>query len=145
MAVNAQSNRFQESDYKRPPAVERSQCSLDEWKAYKMSVIDEKSSYLINEKGFEYNGKIFSLRKTAQLNILGVERKKNVNGVLPVLFNTIDNLDSEALTNVNQVDAFFMAALVRKKQVLDLGTQLKDQIRICVNKDAVDAILDERE
>ena len=96
------------------PLPDRDTCTLDEWKQYKMELIDDKSSELISNQGFLYNGKTFSLRKTSQLNILGVERRKELQGLLPVTFNTIDNMDTEALATAGQVDSFFVEALAAK-------------------------------
>jgi len=84
-------------------------------KIQKIFEINKRSSELIEIGGHTYQGKIFSLRETAQLNLLGAERKKDVLGMLPLKWNTIDDLDEIVLTTTTEIDEFFMSALIAKK------------------------------
>lgn len=122
--------------------IDRAQSALSEYKKLKFDEIDERTSELI-DLGFVYNTKTFSLSNNAQLNLLGIDIKRN-DGILPITFNTIDDLSEETLTTAEQVDAFFMTALGSKKAHLDSGTALKLQVRNAADKDAIDAIVDAR-
>ena len=117
--------------------------SLDNYKQLKYNAIDSKTGELIIDGGFTYNSKVFSLRETAQLNLLGVQIKRN-DPILPLTFNTRDNSDTEILTTPTEVDNFFMAALGAKKAHLDSGTALKDSVRAAVDVAGVDAVVDNR-
>jgi len=118
--------------------------SLDDYKTQKMEAIDKRSGELITEGGFVYNGKTFSMSKNAQLNLLGINLKKNNAEILPVIYNTVDNSDKETLNSASDIDAFFMAALAAKKSHLDTGTALKDSVRAATDKAGVDAVIDNR-
>lgn len=122
--------------------IDRAQSALSGYKKLKFDEIDERTSELI-DLGFVYNTKTFSLSNNAQLNLLGIDIKRN-DGILPITFNTIDDLSEETLTTAEQVDAFFMTALGSKKAHLDSGTALKLQVRNAADKDAIDAIVDAR-
>lgn len=119
--------------------------TLDEHKYVKNQAIDIRTGELI-ALGFSHpptNSRQFSLSETAQLNLIGVEIKKN-DQILPLTFNNIDNTDTLTLTTPAEVGALFMAALGTKKAHLDSGTALKDQVRAAVDFAAVDTIVDTR-
>jgi hypothetical protein len=121
--------------------------TLEFYKQQKFKEINDRSGELILTGGHEFppsSGNIFSLSENAQINILGAERKKDVSGILPLVFNTMDDLGTWAATTASDVDDFFMNALVAKKNILDAGTVLKDQIRIASTKIEVDAVIDNR-
>ena len=118
---------------------------LAAYKQLKFKEIDARSEELIKEGGFTYNGKQFSLSEAAQINLLGIELKKNFAGILPITFNTYDDLDVETLTTVTHIENFFLAALTAKRTVLDTATLvLKDPIRAATTKAEVDAVIDNR-
>ena len=121
--------------------------TLNAYKQKKFKEINDKSGDLIKNGGHEFpvgSGLIFSMSENAQINILGVEIKKEVQGVLPLVFNTIDDLNTWTATTVSDVDDFFMNALVAKKTVLDTGTYYKYQVRAATTKAEVDAVIDNR-
>ena len=89
--------------------------TLATYKQSKFLEIDIRTGELISA-GFEYpasSGKIFSLSKNAQINLLGVDIKRN-DVLLPITFNTIDDLDDVELVIPQDVDDFFMTALGTK-------------------------------
>jgi hypothetical protein len=118
------------------------QVTLDEYKAFKFREIDVRTGDLISQ-GFIYNTKLFSLSNNAQLNLLGVDIKRN-DGILPITFNTIDDMDDVTFTTPEEVDTFFMTALASKKAHLDSGTALKLSVRNATTELEIDAIIDNR-
>ena len=108
--------------------------------------IDAKTSKLI-ALGFSHdngNGaKQFSMSNNAQLNLLGADIKRS-DGVLPLTFCTIDDMDQEIFTTDTQLDAFFMSALTTKMTHLDSGSVLKSSVRDAANEAAIDAVIDNR-
>lgn len=117
---------------------------LDYLKFERCNEIDAKSGDLIVNNGHAYNAKTFSLKQTAQINILGIDSRKDMVGLLPLTMNTMDNTDTEVLSTVSDVDDFFLSALVAKKGILDSGTALKDQIRAAITEAEVDLVVDNR-
>lgn len=111
-------------------------------KKNRFSEIDKRTGELI-DMGFTYDSKLFSLSNNAQLNLLGIDIKRN-DGILPITFNTIDDLDEITFSTAADVDNFFMAALGTKKAHLDSGTALKLQVRNAIDKATVDAVIDNR-
>lgn len=118
--------------------------TLNELKRAKFDEINEKSGALIREGGHNYGGKVFSLKETAQLNVLGAERKKDLAQLYPIVFNTIDDMDEISLENSTDVDNFFMSALAAKKAILDSGSTLKRSVRSATTKTEIDAVIDNR-
>jgi hypothetical protein len=116
--------------------------NLNDYKKLRFKEIDIKTGELISQ-GFVYNSKIFSLSNNAQLNLLGVDIKRN-DGILPLTFNTIDDMDDITFTDPAELDNFFMTALGSKKTHLDSGSALKLSIRNAASHLEVDAIIDNR-
>jgi hypothetical protein len=116
--------------------------------------IDERTSELIGE-GFTYDGKIFSLSRQAQSNMLGVRAAiadYRASGTLsafeaaffPLKFNTLDDTDSTGLALVDDFLTFYDTAMGTVRAYLDGGTALKAAIRAAVDIAGVDAVVDER-
>lgn len=121
------------------------QVSLDEYKKAAMERFDKRSGELIEQGGHNYNGKVFSLSRNAQINLLGIDSKRDVAGLLPLTLNTKDNLDTEVLNTPTDVSDFFMNALIAKKTILDIATlTLKNPVRAATDKAGVDAVIDNR-
>jgi hypothetical protein len=116
--------------------------SLYDYKQLKFNEIDKRTEELIAQ-GFAYNSKTFSLSNNAQINLLGVDIKRN-DGILPLTFHTVDDMDEETFTTPEDLDNFFMIALASKKAHLDSGSALKVSIRNAVDRAAVDAVIDNR-
>ena len=128
----------------KPITIHRESATLYEYKQVKFLEIKLKTDLIILSTGFIYNGKTFSLEDSQQLNILGAERRKDVQAILPLEFNTIDDMDTEILETAAEVDNFFDAALLSKKTILDSATALKSQVRAATTKDEVDLVIDNR-
>lgn len=141
--VKADSSAIKDKKVKTNKEGAKTSVSLDNYKTLKMNEFDERTGELILNGGFTYNSKTFSLKHTAQINLLGVDIKKN-SGILPVMFNTADNLDTETLNNATDVDNFFGSALLAKKGHLDDGNALKDSVRAAIDEAGVDAVIDNR-
>jgi hypothetical protein len=133
----------QELDVKTNPNNIATELNLANYKQLKFNAIDEKSGDLILSGGFNYGGIDFSLRLTSQINLLGVEIKRN-DPILPITFNSVDNTQEIVLSTAADVDNFFMSALGQKKAFLDSGTALKDEVRAATDKTEVDAVIDNR-
>ena len=116
--------------------------TLSGHKVAKNKEIDKRTGEIIS-MGFVYATKVYSLSNNAQLNLLGIDIKRN-DGILPITFNTIDDLDEVTLTTATEIDGFFMTALGTKKAHLDSGTSLKLQVRNAIDKAGVDAVIDNR-
>ena len=119
--------------------------TLDEYKDLKIKAIDNRTGELIVNGGFSYEGKIHSLSKAAQLNLLGTNIKKNDPAfVYPVKFKTMDSRDSVTLNNAAELDGFFLTALGTKRAHLDSGTEKVEQVLAATDKAGVDAVIDIR-
>jgi hypothetical protein len=120
--------------------------SLQNYKKLRFKEIDARTVELI-AVGFQFdngNGvKTFSMSNNAQINLLGVDMKRN-DGILPITFHTTDDMDGETFTTPESVDAFFMTGLGTKKAHLDSGSALKVSIRTATDEAGVDAVVDNR-
>ena len=115
---------------------------LDVLKGIRHRQIDEKTDSLI-AAGFTYNTKTFSLSANAQLTWLGMYTSR-VDLSYPVTVNTIDDADTESLTDANEVAAFYAAGLAQIRTHLDSGTALKQQVTAATDTAGVDAVVDNR-
>lgn len=117
---------------------------LNYYKAIRFSEINNKTQELIN-LGYVYNGFAFSLSEKAQTNILALySTKDDVHLIYPILFNTIDDLNTFEAVDANIIADMYYTALATKKAHLDGGTVLKNQIRQATTVDDVDAVQDNR-
>ena len=127
---------------------------LSELKEKRYVEIDSRTTELIGE-GFTYSGKIFSMSRQAQSNMLCVRTviaDHRAVGTLagfeaaffPLKFNTLDDKDSISLPKVDDFLAFYDTAMGTVRAHLDGGTGLKTMIRAAVDKAEVDAVVDER-
>lgn len=118
--------------------------NLGDYKLLRYNEIDERTYELISE-GFTYAGKIFSLSENAQTNILALDNTKDDPALAyPIVYNTIDDLDTYNVADATDLHNMYLTALATKKGHLDSGTSLKQQIRDAVDEAAVDAIIDNR-
>lgn len=127
---------------------------LSELKDKRYVEIDNRTTELIGG-GFTYLGKVFSLSRQAQSNMLGVRAAiadYRASGSLagfeaaffPLKFNTLDDTDSTSLDKMDDFLAFYDTAMGTVRAYLDGGTALKTTIRAAVDKAGVDAVVDER-
>ena len=118
--------------------------TLSDYKNYRYKEIDERTSSLISN-GFVYNSKRFSLSQNAQINILGLDGSRNDPALsYPIEYSTIDDLDSYSVVDSVDLHTMYLAALGTKKYYVDSGTILKDSVRIAVNEQDVQLIIDNR-
>lgn len=115
---------------------------LSDYKTLRYNEIDVKSIALISE-GFVYAGKTFSLSQNAQINLLALEVDKN-NMSYPIKWNTKNDDDKYDITDATDATNFHLTSLNAVKTILDSGTDLKDQIRAAIDKEEVDAVVDNR-
>ena len=117
---------------------------LDSYKGQKLQEINNNTATLIR-LGYTYSGLTFSLSENAQTNILALYSTKD-DPVLPypIIFNTIDDLDTFEAIDAATISNMYYAALATKKTHLDSGTILKNQIRNSTTVAEVDAIQDTR-
>jgi len=117
---------------------------LSQLKAYRYMLIDQKTGELISN-GFVYATLTFSLSQNAQINILALDETRDDPALTyPIVYNTIDDLDSYDVVDATDLHTMYLTALATKKGVMDSGTALKQQIRDAVDIAAVNAIEDNR-
>lgn len=117
---------------------------LNYYKRTKFDQINNKTQELI-DLGYVYNGFAFSLSEKAQTNILALySTKDDVHLIYPILFNTIDDLNTFEAIDANTIADMYYTALATKKSKLDAGTVLKSQVRDATTVFEVDAIEDNR-
>ncbi len=117
---------------------------LDSYKGQKLQEINNNTDQLIMA-GYTYSGHTFSLSEKAQTNILALYSTKD-DPVLPypIVFNTIDDLNSFEAIDANTIASMYYSALATVKGRIDSGTVLKDQIRNATTVAEVDLIQDNR-
>ena len=117
---------------------------LDSYKGQKLQEINNNTDELISA-GYTYSGLTFSLSEKAQTNILALYSTKD-DPVLPypIVFNTIDDLDSFEAIDAATIANMYYSALATIKGRIDSGTVLKDQIRNATTVAEVDLIQDNR-
>jgi hypothetical protein len=118
--------------------------SLDCYKAEKFAKIDAKTSELI-ASGFQFAGKVFSLSVNAQMKMMGINQIRSEPEVeYPIHWNTKDDMDYYDVSNANEMRAFYLTGVGTYRAHVDIGSSLKDQVRIATSKTEVDAIVDPR-
>lgn len=117
---------------------------LDSYKGQKLQEINNNTDELIRA-GYTYSGLTFSLSEKAQTNILALYSTKD-DPVLPypIVFNTIDDLNSFEAIDAATIANMYYSALATIKGRIDSGTVLKDQIRNATTVAEVDLIQDNR-
>jgi hypothetical protein len=117
---------------------------LDSYKGQKLQEINNNTDDLI-KVGYTYAGLTFSLSEKAQTNILALYSTKD-DPVLPypLVFNTIDDLNSFEAIDATTIANMYYSALATVKGRIDSGTVFKDQIRNATTVAEVDAIQDTR-
>lgn len=117
---------------------------LDFYKAEKMEEININTETLI-QAGYTYSGLTFSLSEKAQTNILALySTKDDPNLTYPIVFNTIDDLDTFEALDALTIANIYYSALTTKKTYIDSGTVLKEQIRVATSAAQIDLIQDNR-
>ena len=118
--------------------------TLEQYKEMRYKEIDTRTAEIITQ-GFTYQNKVFSLSQNAQINILAInETREDPALSYPIIYNTIDDLDSYSVTDATDLHNMYLTALGTKKGVVDSGTALKDSVRIAVNETEVELIIDNR-
>lgn len=117
---------------------------LDSYKGQKLQEINNNTDELI-KAGYTYSGHTFSLSEKAQTNILALySTKDDLVLPYPLVFNTIDDLNSFEAIDATTIANMYYSALATVKGHIDSGTVLKDQIRNAATVAEVDAIQDNR-
>ena len=118
--------------------------SLELYKKEKSELINDRTVELVSN-GYSFGGKVFSLSKNAQTNILALfATKDNPALTYPVEFNTIDDLEKYSAANAPTIEGMYLTALGTKKAHLDSGSILKDAVRAATTKAEVDLVVDNR-
>lgn len=118
--------------------------TLEEYKQIRYNEIDCKSGELISQ-GFTYQSKVFSLSQNAQINLLALDETRNDPALTyPIVYNTIDDVDTYNVTDATDLHNMYLTALATKKGILDSGTTLKTSIRNATTEAEVDAVIDNR-
>ncbi len=117
---------------------------IEFYKTQKFEEINNKTQELI-ELGYIYNGLTFSLSDHAQTNILALYSTKD-DGILtyPILWNTIDDLNTFEILDRETISNIYYTALATKKAHLDSGTALKSLIRTSNTIQSINLIIDNR-
>jgi hypothetical protein len=118
--------------------------SLDEYKELRYHEIDSKTTEIIL-LGFTYQSKVFSLSQNAQINLLALDETRDDPALTyPIIYNTIDDLDSYTVVDSTDLHTMYLTALATKKGIVDSGTVLKTSIRNATTEAEVDAVIDNR-
>lgn len=116
---------------------------LPQVKDKKILEIDNRTEELIFQ-GFAYNSKVFSLSLSAQIKILGAYGNKDNLGIYPIEWNTIDDLNTETLSDILELTDFYNQAFGTIKFHLDSGTAFKNSVRVATTVSGINAIIDNR-
>lgn len=122
--------------------MDKSSLTLEEYKVEKFKDIDDRTNELITQ-GFPYNGKVFSMSFSAQINITALYQSKDLL-TYPIKYNTVDDLDTYNVVDAADLANMYFAALTTKKGHIDAGTALKDLVRVAATKEEVDLVIDNR-
>jgi hypothetical protein len=118
--------------------------TLDEYKELRYHEIDTRTSEIVL-LGFTYQSKVFSLSQNAQINLLALDETRDDPALTyPIIYNTIDDLDSYTVADSTDLHTMYLTALATKKGTVDSGTTLKTSIRNATTQAEVDAIIDNR-
>ena len=109
----------------------------------KIVEIDKKTQEII-DKGFSYNGKVFSLSSNAQLNWLGLKLGDAENLVLfPVSITT--KFDEEyKIIDKDEMKVFYGMGLGYVKSIVDAGRDLKISAKAATSIEELNNIKDNR-
>lgn len=118
------------------------QWDLNEYKTKRGSEIDARTRQLIGA-GFVHSSKTFSLTLASQSKLNGAHAQK-ASMTYPVVWNSIDDLDTISLADEAAFDSFYDDAFDKVREHLDSGTTLKDSVRAAADRAAVDAVTDTR-
>ena len=125
-------------------SAEKDAAELPSVKNAKCAAIDTRTAELIDQ-GFSYSSKTFSLSLASQSMLEGSYPVKNhVSLTYPIVWNTIDDLDTISLADATDLENFYLTALGTFRARRDSGTTLKDQVRAASTIAAVDAVVDSR-
>lgn len=113
--------------------------TLDELKDIRYTEIDMRTQELIAQ-GFPFDGHIFSMSLTAQINW------SNFPNLPDALFplTIIDISEAPYICSLANKMNFYYSALNAKNGPLQSGGLLKAQIKACVDEACVNAIIDNR-
>lgn len=113
--------------------------SLEELKLIRCIEIDMNTQYLISN-GFLFNGIIFSLSLTAQINWSNFPNLPD--SLFPLI---IIGKNNEVYTcDLSNKYNFYLSALNGKNEWLQSGSILKSSINSCTTKEQVNSIIDNR-
>ena len=120
---------------------------LPEIKRLKFLEVDARTEEIIAQ-GFEFppsSGVKISMSVEQQSRIMGMYTLRNdPNLIYPISWNSLDDTTELTLSNASEVEAFYLTGVGTLRAILDSGTAVKDQIRLCTTKACVDAIVDPR-
>jgi len=108
-------------------------------KESKITDIDSKTQELINN-GFTFDGQIFSMSLTAQINWSNFPQLPDVMFPLSVMTKE----DTAYILSLANKMNFYYSALAYKNQYLQSGGVLKGEVMACNTYDCVNAIIDNR-
>lgn len=113
--------------------------TLEELKDIRYTEIDLRTTELISN-GFPFDGHIFSMSTSAQINWSNFPNLPDALFPLPIMDKT-ENLYQLSLANKTN---FYLAALSYKNTQLQSGSLLKAQVKACADEACVLAVVDNR-
>lgn len=111
---------------------------LDNHKEHVFSSIDKRTREKIGE-GFIYEGMIFSLSSNAQTNYTGMLAGRELLDY-PVTINARDDTEKLQLDDEEAVRTFCGAALKAAREYINLGSELKEEVRQAQTAEDLDDI-----
>ena len=117
--------------------------NLEEYKAFRNVLIDQKTGDKIINGGYNYAGFTFPLSQNGQINLLGMITAKDFL-TYPISLNNINDTSVYQIQDATDLSNLYMTALGTKKAILDSGTALKTQVNNAVDELAVSLIIDNR-
>jgi len=100
---------------------------IDNYKEHLFSRIDQRTREKIAD-GFMFEGMVFSLSSNAQTNYIAMLAAKSMLSY-PVTINTLDDSDVLSLADEDAVTHFCSTALNAAREVIDVGSELKQEVR----------------
>ena len=111
--------------------------NIDNFKKHLIDLIDERTTNNIF-KGFTFDGHVFSMSISAQINLSNLFNIPDA--LFPLPYSTL-NEDVYSLTLANKQN-FYLTALSFKNNTIQAGTSLKQQVLACTTIEQLQNILD---
>lgn len=116
---------------------------LPQRKIDKRAAIDERTRALIEDDGFEYEGKRYSLSTRAQAKISAYYNGRDA-WKYPIRVNAKDDASFLMLAKKQDIEKFYTAMVSTIRTRIDSGDVLKDMVNASTSTEALEKVVDDR-